>query len=263
MTRDNALFLSAAAQLKHPQLSPIFFWFSSIQTLNITDRRMLIGSSYSESAVAFMLQESNEDRQQSLFEEVDGEDSILERFKALLRTADIGIVDVRVIRRESGANPGRRPWRFELKHQSDAEDAWLPLEEESRGTRTLFKLALPILQALLGGRIIVVDELEASMHPNLAELIVRQFNDPAINARNAQLIFTTHDTNLLGTLTGEPALRRDQVWLTEKDASGATVLYPLTDFKPRNDENIERGYVQGRYGAIPFLGNFRVIEGGL
>ena len=98
------------------------------------------------------------------------------------------------------------------------------------------------------------------MHPNLAEHIVRQFNDRAVNSRNAQLIFSTHDTNLLGTLLGEPALRRDQVWLTEKDPAGATVLYPLTDFKPRKDENIERGYVQGRYGAIPYLGNFRISE---
>jgi hypothetical protein len=85
---------------------------------------------------------------------------------------------------------------------------------------------------------------------------VRQFNDPATNPRNAQLIFTTHDTNLLGTTDGDPVLRRDQVWLTEKDGEGATVLYPLTDFKPRKAENLERGYLQGRYGAIPFLGDF-------
>ena len=90
-------------------------------------------------------------------------------------------------------------------------------------------------------------ELEASLHPALAQQIVRQFNDPVSNARNAQLIFTTHDTNLLGTTLGEPALRRDQVWLTEKDNEYATVLYPLTDYKPRKAENLERGYLQGRY----------------
>jgi uncharacterized protein len=67
-------------------------------------------------------------------------------------------------------------------------------------------------------------------------------------------VFTTHDTNLLGTVVGEPALRRDQVWFTEKDAAGATQLYPLTDFHPRKQENLERGYLQGRYGAMPFLG---------
>jgi AAA15 family ATPase/GTPase len=97
------------------------------------------------------------------------------------------------------------------------------------------------------------------LHPSLARQIVLQFNDPAANPKNAQIIFTTHDTNLLGTTVGEPALRRDQVWLTEKDPEGATVLYPLTDYKPRKAENLERGYLQGRYGAIPFLGDFLVV----
>ena len=68
-----------------------------------------------------------------------------------------------------------------------------------------------------------------------------------------QLIFTTHDTNLLGSLLGEPPLRRDQVWFTEKDQAGRSHLYPLTDFHPRKEENLERGYLQGRYGAVPFL----------
>jgi AAA15 family ATPase/GTPase len=82
------------------------------------------------------------------------------------------------------------------------------------------------------------------------------FNCPDRNPHNAQMIFTTHDTNLLGTTLGPAVLRRDQVWLTEKKPDASTVLYPLTDFKPRKAENIERGYLQGRYGAIPFLGGF-------
>ena len=86
------------------------------------------------------------------------------------------------------------------------------------GTRTLFTNALPILKAIQDGSTLLIDELEASLHPSLAQQIVRQFNDPVTNPNNAQLIFTTHDTNLLGTTLGEPALRRDQVWLTEKDA---------------------------------------------
>jgi hypothetical protein len=118
---------------------------------------------------------------------------------------------------------------------------------------------LPTLQAIQDGGAIIVDELDASLHPALAQEIVRQFNDPATNPHNAQLIFTTHDTNLLGTNLGEPALRRDQVWLTEKDNDGGTVLYPLTDYKPRKAENLQRGYLQGRYGAIPFLGDFRLL----
>ena len=143
---------------------------------------------------------------------------------------------------------------FELKHQSEVEEAWLPLEEESRGTQSMFRIALPILQTMRSGGTLLVDELESSLHPNLAQRLVRELNEPTTNPRNAQLIFTTHDTNLLGTTLGEPALRRDQVWLTEKNRDGATNLYPLTNYRPRKAENLEHGYLQGRYGAIPFLG---------
>ena len=196
------------------------------------------------------------------FEELQP-DPTLEQFKALLRNADIGIVDLRINRDESAASAkNTRLGQVELKHKSESDDAWLPLDQESKGTRTLFRLAFPILRTIQRGGLLIVDELESSLHPILAELIVKQFNDPTINSQNAQLIFSTHDTNLLGTLVGDPVLRRDQVWLTEKDPKGATVLYPLTDFKPRKDENIERGYIQGRYGAIPFLGSFRVPGGG-
>ena len=106
---------------------------------------------------------------------------------------------------------------------------------------------------------LLVDELEASLHPLLGSAIVRMFNSPKTNPANAQLLFTTHDTNLLGTTLGEPPLHRNQVWFTEKDREGATALYPLTDYKPRNVENLERGYLQGRYGAIPFLGDIERI----
>ena len=109
--------------------------------------------------------------------------------------------------------------RVFLKHQSESNDAWLPLKEESQGTRT-FSYRMAPFAAIQEGGILLVDELERSLHPSLARQIIRQFNDPAANPKNAQIIFTTHDTNLLGNTLGEPALRRDQVWLTEKDAEG-------------------------------------------
>jgi AAA15 family ATPase/GTPase len=105
----------------------------------------------------------------------------------------------------------------------------------------------------LGG-LLLVDELESSLHPLLGLMILRLFNSPETNPRNAQMLFTTHDTNLMGTTLGEPPLRRDQIWFTEKEENGGTRVYPLTDYKPRKSENLERGYLQGRYGAIPFLG---------
>ncbi len=90
------------------------------------------------------------------------------------------------------------------------------------------------------------------MHTRASEIILSLFNDKATNPKGAQLIVTTHDTNLLNA-TG---LRRDQVWFTEKDHGGATHLYPLTDFETRKGDNLEKGYLQGRFGAIPFAGSF-------
>ncbi len=263
VTRPNALYLSAAAQHGHAQLQPVSSWFRSLRPLSqATDLAYFAPNPEGVSSLARLLENEsgeleNGQRQRPSPEEQGN--SLRERFRDLIRKADIGIVDVKVVTRKLDDQPRPRKFRrFLLQHQSDIENAWLPLEEESRGTQTLFWMALPILQVMDEGGVLIVDELEASLHPALAQQIVRQFNDPVVNHKNAQILFTTHDTNLLGTTLGEPALRRDQVWLTEKNPEGATVLYPLTDYKPRKAENLERGYLQGRYGAVPFLGNFTV-----
>jgi uncharacterized protein len=263
VTRPNALFLSVAVQHNHPQLEPIFSWFRSFKSINITNDNysyvpFRISSAFT---LAQLLKEDSDQQtsgQKALFSEEELSKPLLEHFRNLLQKADLGVVDVRVEQIKPG---GRRlvP-SFFLKHQSTSEDIWLPLKEESKGTQTMFYMALPILQVLQEGGVLLVDELERSLHPALARHIINQFNDPAANPKNAQIIFSTHDTHLLGTTLGEPALRRDQVWLTEKDAEGATVLYPLTDYKPRKNENLERGYLQGRYGAIPFLDDHLVAE---
>jgi AAA15 family ATPase/GTPase len=263
VTRKNALFLSAAVQLKHEQLLPIYLWFRQLGTVNMDWRHRPFFVAAQPPPEWLLTHLLNEERTPVL-PGMSENDSLLASFRSLLRASDTGIVDFRVEEPpdsdESGTSPDRRPRarrrnQIFLKHIC-ASEAWLPLTEESKGTQTLFRMALPILMAVRNGHTILVDELEASLHPTLAQQIVRQFNNPATNPRNAQLIFSTHDTNLLGTILGEPALRRDQVWLTEKNNEGATVLYPLTDYKPRSAENLERGYLQGRYGAIPFLENF-------
>lgn len=258
VTRSNALFISAAVQHRHAQLEPVFSWFRAIR------RNFRAGQRFARTGGLDAAQVFDRDsNQRTLFPDTEllsETESLANGFRALLKSADIGIVDVRVTTSESD-NPRRaRRTMFYLQHQSDMEDSWLPLEEESQGTQTLFRLALPILQTIRRGGILLVDELESSLHPAVAQQIVQQFNNPETNPQNAQLIFTTHDTNLLGTIQGDPTLRRDQVWLTEKDSEGASVLYPLTDFKPRKSENLERGYLQGRYGAIPFLGDFEVAR---
>ena len=261
VTRPNALFISAAAQHKHQQLTPIFSWFRTINGVNFAGRQAVSDPPLHEMALARLLDDDGVEVRQLTSSSLEtSKEPLRERFRTLLRNADIGITDIGVNRGhpDKWARQSSGPHRFWLKHQSESDDSWMPLEEESHGTQTLFRLALPILQAIQEGGILLVDELEASLHPTLAQHIVRQFNDPTTNPRNAQLLFATQDTNLLGTTLGEPTLRRDQVWLTEKDGEGATMVYPLSDYKPRKAENLERGYLQGRYGATPYLGHFRV-----
>lgn len=267
VSRSNALFLSTAAQLGHKQLMPIFQWFTSLGTLNVleairiprypfgfTPRRKSTWLFEALGKRAGLL------RQASLFAEDSDSEARFLTFFDLLRAADIGIVDLKMSEDAEYQGWGSRG-QVLFRHQGASEDAWLPLEQESGGTKTLFRLGPALVDALFNGSVLLIDELEANLHPLLALWVVRRFNDPQTNPRNAQLIFATHDTNLLGTTAGEPPLRRDQIWLTEKDQEGATCLYPLTDFKPRRAENLERGYLQGRYGAIPYLGDLIKLGG--
>jgi AAA15 family ATPase/GTPase len=136
---------------------------------------------------------------------------------------------------------------------ADGISAKFPLEYESHGTQRFYSLLAPVYDVFQGqGRVLVLDEFGEGMHPYLAREIVRLFQDPKANA-TGQLVFTTHDTSLLsGKL-----FRRDQVWFAEKDRSGATDLYSLHDFREsRETEEFEKGYLRGRYGAIPFFGSF-------
>ncbi len=98
----------------------------------------------------------------------------------------------------------------------------------------------------------MVDELDTSLHTLLMQALVRLFHRPEVNTGGAQLVFTTHDTSLLDAYG---LFRRDQVWFVEKRSDQSSSLYPLLDFSPRKNEALERGYLQGRYGALPFLRN--------
>jgi len=105
------------------------------------------------------------------------------------------------------------------------------------------------VDSLKKGAPLIVDEMDASLHTLLSMHLVRLFNSTETNPRNAQLIFNTHDTNLLNS----GLLRRDQIWFTEKTSDGSTQVFPLSDFKLRSSDNLESGYLMGRYGAIPFI----------
>ncbi len=135
-------------------------------------------------------------------------------------------------------------------------DVLLPLDTLSQGTKKQFAFSGPILEVLAHGGTLIIDEMDARFHPLLTRALVRLFQSPETNPKNAQLIFITHDTNLLDS----KSLRRDQIWFVEKDRFGGSHLYSLSDFKGvRKDASFEEEYIQGRYGAIPFLGGLNKL----
>lgn len=255
-TRANALYLSTAAQLNNEDLSQVYDWFRNTLTY-LTGRRMAAdhpGSTYTARAC----------EDQATREEV----------LTLLNAADVGIRDL-YVEKESTDIPDPileliesddfeehrdqieedlgRKIRFQHTQGSDPE-GFLDLEDESHGTQQFFALTGPILDVLENGWVLLVDELDSSLHPKMVLEVVGLFNNPETNPHGAQLIFNTHDTTLLD----QDVLRRDQVWLTEKFQEGATTLTPLLDFSPRKDsEALEKNYRQGRYGGIPIP---RIVE---
>jgi AAA15 family ATPase/GTPase len=121
----------------------------------------------------------------------------------------------------------------------------------------LLEYAAPVLNTLERGGLLVVDEVDSSLHPLLTAHLIKMFQEPSTNPHGAQLLLTTHDASLLGRRGGEDILKRDQVWFVEKNEYGESALFPLSDFKPRQEENRERRYLGGSYGAVPFLSDER------
>lgn len=242
-TRPNALFLSMAAQLNSEQLSPIFNWIARHFTFL--------------PAGAAVLPEFTT----ALLESAHGRASI----RDFLAAADISIADVQAVPRKGvhaqwvmgagGMQASQEEREFLVpvfEHSTPHGSAKFELHEESEGTQRLYGLIAPVLDCLREGRVLVVDELDSSLHTLLVRRLVTMFHTPELNPNGAQLIFSTHDTSLLD----HTLFRRDQIWFTEKDADQATRLYPLTDFSPRKQEAWERGYLSGRYGAVPFFGDW-------
>ena len=134
-------------------------------------------------------------------------------------------------------------------HELTSYEIRLPFTLESRGTQRLVGLCGRILDTMENRSLLLVDELDASIHPNIVREIVQIFQNPKTNPQRAQMIFTSHDA----ALQRGQLLRRDQIWFTQKRGDGSTELYPLSDFKPRNDTAIDKSYLDGRYGAVPLL----------
>jgi hypothetical protein len=240
-TRPNALFLSTAAQLNSELLGPVARWLVASlvylpagASVDHAHTMALLGSPEGRAAV-----------------------------RDFLGTADISISEVSAVPRKGfraqfllqpGGVAQARQEEGEVmfpifEHRSGQGSATFELHEESDGTQRLFSLAAPVLDVLKHGRVLVVDELDRSLHTLLVRRLVGMFHDPALNPRGAQLIFSTHDTSLLD----HTLFRRDQVWFAEEDESQATRIFPLSDFSPRKHEAWERGYLMGRYGAVPMF----------
>jgi AAA15 family ATPase/GTPase len=251
-TRGNALFLSTAIQLNSEQLRPVFQWFQKKLVVILGE----IG-----------LPQLNPQLTYQLLEQSDGKQKLL-RF---VQAADLGIDDVEMQKVPLTANVAavgnlaREPQpassvptlvRITSFHKSGDARVSIPLDlgEESKGTQILFYSAGAWMNVLKNGEVILYDELDTSLHPLMTRFLIRLFHGKATNPNNAQLIFTTHDTSLLDS----DLFRRDQVWFIEKDDKGASRVYPLTDFSPRKDEALERGYLRGRYGALPFIGELKL-----
>jgi len=252
MIRNNALLLSLAAQFNDETAKTILEWLGSMSSISGLDDQLYLN---------YTLEKLNNPE-------------ILEQIISLLQVADMGITNLKVTEQDGeqvsfsikANNPNLSLQRQKSKVKNlnsikqilnkDGEivnSIEMPFETfESEGTKKFFHLLGPVLDTLQKGNVLIIDELDTKLHPLLTQRIVKLFNSNATNPHNAQLIFATHDTNLLNA----KVFRRDQIWFTEKDKLGATQLYSLTDFKPRNDEQLEKNYIAGKYGAIPYLGDF-------
>ena len=250
-TRSNALFLSTAIQLNNEQLKPVFNWFD--HKLHVIDQGENISPGFSANEC------EEEEKKKKILKFMNAADlSITDIFlkKKEFSTKDLPDEMPQNVKEEiSKELDGKKLTSLFFTHPSSdtGEDVVLEFDEESAGTRKLFALAGPWLDVLGNGLVLFVDELDASLHPLLVRFLLNLLHNSETNRHNAQLVFTTHDTTVLD----QTLMRRDQVWFVEKDAENATRLYPLSDYKPRKGEALQKGYLYGRYGALPFPDKLR------
>ncbi|WP_370576114.1 ATP/GTP-binding protein [Methanomethylovorans sp.] len=253
-TLSNVLYLSNSAQQNYDKTLEAFKWFR--EDLRIIGARTL--SDQGEYTIRMLNQDN--DSKKSILRSLERADLGLVDIIASIEDVDLANLPIEIldqIPRIIDTNIGK--WQkieintFHLAKDKDGKEHNIPFDfntEESEGTKRFFSLIGPWLNALNKGQVLFVDELELKLHPMLSEHLIKLFHDESYNKNNAQLIITTHNTNLLN----DELFRRDQIWFTEKDAYvGNTNLYSLLEFQVRKDQNILKGYLMGRYGALPFI----------
>lgn len=244
----NSLFLLEADRSGNEEAKQVLKWFSTTHIVEFSPTRRL-NPNYSD----LLLQPS-----------------IKEKFKTIISNADFGIKDIFQESRPVSNIYEQIP---ELPKNAIVEEVFVKtvhskldekedfagdvkfdlFEDESLGTRKLFEAIGPIIDTLQKGTVLFLDELDASLHPILTRKIVELFNNAKTNPNGAQLIFTSQDTNLLD----QTLFDKEQIWFIEKDKSGASHLVSLAEYKDvRKEHKIERNYIMGKYGAIPYLGDF-------
>ncbi|MYW93379.1 ATP-binding protein [Amycolatopsis rubida] len=268
MVRSNALYLSVGANANHPLLSKL--------ADAITQRTYY--AAFNENAKASRLK--------WIMHAVEDPQLLMEA-ESLLRLADLGISGIelressiddslkkRIIKVYEALNDGMddqidppdlevllreisREIKFSHGTSSEGEAGFLSINQESSGTIAWLTIGVPAIHCLKNGDTLIVDEIDASLHPLLSSALIGMFKDEEINKLGAQLVFTSHDVSLIGKLT-ENSMSADEIWFIEKDRDGASQLYSLHEFEFRNGDNFEKRYLEGRYGAIPSLGVERV-----
>jgi uncharacterized protein len=241
-TRANALFLSVVAQFDGHIATEVVDWFDKLVVILDLD---------------------DEIEYEGMTDEIMFEDDRRRSLINLVKTLDLGIEDIQIVMTPFESIDGAFVHEVKTAHwQYDTDDNKLSLEqfdleEESDGTQKLYRLSGLLINLLEDGGILIVDELDARLHPLITCAIVRLFNSSKTNPNNAQLIFTTHDTNLLSC----NLFRKDQVWFTEKNRYGATDLYSLVEYKIPEQASFEQDYIAGKYGAVPFIGDLSRLLG--
>jgi len=227
-TPDNKLYLVSSNDWNLPQTENAYKWFLEKLTF---------------------LMEEEPATSETVAQIISGDEKKARILKELL-LADLGITDV-TVKNISGKAPVITTTHRIIGEDGSVEHFQLLMDQESSGTQRFFARIGGWLQALENGALLVVDEIEDSLHPLLTKRLIEMVQDNSVNTNGAQILFTTHDAMLLDL----NFLRRDQIWFADKnEKTCATELYSLASFSPRKGENVRKGYLQGRFGAIPFIG---------
>jgi uncharacterized protein len=262
-TRDNALFLSVVDQFNGSISGEIIKWFNNWATISGLSHENYRG-------VTFSLLEKDETKNRliAFYKDLDlGFDELKlkkEKFSPSLLPKDIPQEILEDIITDLKGKTVARVSTIHKKYDNNGNQIGFRdfdlREQESSGTNKIFDISGPVFDTLIDGGVLVIDELDAKLHPLMTVAITNLFNSPDLNLRNAQLIFATHDTNLLSY----GKFRRDQIFFVEKDYFEASDIYSLVEYKEeggkiRKDRSFEKDYINGRYGAIPFIGNFKQL----